>query len=85
MSVTAAISRGQDVEVYNLNGGMFWVRFEHFSVTNALRLLMAETARNGVSGVHADHALGPIRLQEGESWITGLNRLAQLARAASAL
>lgn len=54
-------------------------------MTDARRLLVAETARNVVSGVHAEQALDRIRLQEGESWITRLNRLAQLARAASVL
>ena len=32
MAVTVAISRGQAVQVHNLNGGMSWVRFEHFTL-----------------------------------------------------
>ncbi|CAB1096974.1 unnamed protein product [Ectocarpus sp. CCAP 1310/34] len=85
MAVMASIARGQDVQVHNLNGSMAWVRFQHFSVTDALRLLVAETARHSISGRHAAHALDNIRLQEGEYWETGLNRLARIARAASVL
>eukprot|EP00752_Nemacystus_decipiens_P017539 g15718.t2 len=85
MAVTSAITNGQDVQVHNLNGGMAWVQAHHLTLTDALRLLMAETARNGISGQHAQHALDNIRLRDGESWLTGLNRLVQLARAASLL
>ena len=85
MAVTAAITSGQDAQVYNLNGGMAWVQAHNLTLTDALRLLMSETARNGISGQHAQHALNNIRLRDGESWLTGLNRLVQLARAASLL
>lgn len=53
MVIMATISSGQDVQVHNLNGGMSWVQFELFSVTDAIRLLVSETARHGVSVSHA--------------------------------
>ena len=86
MSVTAAIANNEDVDVHNLNGGMSWVQpAHHFTLTDALRLLMTEVARNGVSIRHARHALDSSRLLPGEAWETGLNRLVQVARAASLL
>ena len=85
MAVTAAISRGCDLQVPNLNGGMTWIRFEHFTVTDALRLLVAEVSCRGLSARHTRHALNDIRLKDGESWETGINRLVQLARAAGML
>ena len=84
-SVTAAIANNEDVHVHNLNGGMSGVQPHHFSLTDALRLLMTEVALNVVSSHHARHALDNIRLLPGEAWETGLNRLVQVARAASLL
>ncbi len=83
MAVTNAISQGRDIHVHNLNGGMSLVRFEHFTVTDALRLLVSEVARQGLSVHHAQQVLANIRLKAGESWQTGLNRLVDVARAAS--
>lgn len=83
MEITTTIANGQPVQVHNLNGGMSWVQFEHFTVTDAIRLFVSETTRHGVSAAHAGHALNNIRLRDGESWITALHRLTQLARAAS--
>ena len=46
-------------------------------------MFVSETTRHGVSASHAVHALDNMRLKDGESWITALHRLTQLARAAS--
>ena len=72
-SVTAAIANNEDVHVHNLNGGMSGVQPHHFSLTDALRLLMTEVARDEVSSRHARHALDNMRLLPGEAWETGLN------------
>ena len=82
-AVSAAITSGTDVMVHNLNGDKCRVRYEHFSLTDALRLLVEEFTRGGQSIAHAQQALTYISLKTGESWQTGLNRLVQLTRAAS--
>ena len=59
------------------------MRYEHFSLTDALRLLVEEFTRGGQSIAHAQQALTHVSNKTGETRQTDPNRLVQLTRAAS--